>query len=208
MVLMEELIWMQISIPVTYDKIRGPESKVKSWKLGTRDSKTNRLKGFTFLEIMVVLTLAMLLIGMATPQFFALFSKPHESEFKHLNSVLKILRNDAVLKGTSYCLIFDLKLQQMRSTEERKSGKCGNEYMKKPKFLKPHDFPQNLRLHEAQLAERDYTSFATASDLLEVHINSSGFVTPFLLVFSLTDTSKSWEIESKGITGKLELRER
>ena len=207
MVLMAGLIWMQISIPVTSEKIRGLESKVQSWKFETRDSKTNRVKGFTFLEIMVVLTLVMLLIGMAVPQFFALFSKPHESEFKHLNSVLKILRNDAVLKSTSYCLIFDLKLQQMMSAEESESGKCGNEYMNKPKFLKPHEFPQNLRLHEAQLAERNYTSFATASDLLEVHINSSGFVTPFLLVFSLPDASKSWEIESKGITGKLELRE-
>jgi len=198
---------MQISIPVTSEKIRGLESKVQSWKFETRDSRTKRLKGFTFLEIMVVLTLVVLLIGMAVPQFFALFSKPHESEFKHLNSVLKILRNDAVLKSTSYCLIFDLKLQKMMSAEENESGKCGNEYMNKPKFLKPHEFPQNLRLHAAQLAEMDYTSLPTTSDLLEVHINSSGFVTPFLLIFSLPDVSKSWKIESKGITGKLELRE-
>lgn len=204
---MAELIWMQISIPVTSEKIKCLESKVQSWKFKTRDLKTNRLKGFTFLEIMVVLTLVMLLIGMAIPQFFALFSKPHESEFKHLNSVLKILRNEAVLRSTSYCLIFDLKLQQMMTAEERESGKCGNEYVNKPKFLKPHEFPENLRLQEAQLAERNYTSFTSTSDLLEVHINSSGFVTPFLLVFSLPDDSKSWKIESKGITGKLDLRE-
>jgi hypothetical protein len=156
---------------------------------------------------MVVLTLVMLLIGIAVPQFFSLFSKPHESEFKHLKSVLKILRNDAVLKGTSYCLIFDLKLQQMMSTEESESGNCGKEYIKKPKFLKPHEFPQDLLLHEAQLAGSNYKSFANASDLLEVHINSSGFVTPFLLVFSMPDVSKFWKIESKSITGKLELRE-
>ena len=207
MVLMAELIWMQISIPVTSEKIRSFESKVQIWKFQTRDVITDRLKGFTFLEIMVVLTLVILLIGMAVPQFFGLFSKPHESEFKHLNSVLKILRNEAVLKNTSYCLIFDLKLQQMMSTEERESGKCDNEYMNKPKFLKPHEFPENLRLREAVLAERNHTSFASASHLLEVHINSSGFVTPFLLVFSMPDDSKSWEMESKGITGKLELRE-
>ena len=169
MVLMAELIWMQISIPVTSEKIRGLESKVQSWKFKTRDSKTNRLKGFTFLEIMVVLTLVMLLIGMAVPQFFALFSKPHESEFKHLNSVLKILRNDAVLKGTSYCLIFDLKLQQMMSAEESESGKCGNEYMNKPKFLKPHEFPQNLQegiTYLSLLPQICWKSTSTVPDLL------------------------------------------
>ena len=207
MVLMAELIWMQISIPVTFEKIRYHESKVQNWDFKNRDSKTNRLKGFTFLEIMVVLTLVMLLIGMVVPQFFAFFSKPHESEFKHFNSVLKILRNDAILKGTSYCLIIDLKFQQMMSALESESGECSKEYINKPKFLKPHKFPQELRLREVKLKGRDYTSYANASDLLEVHINSSGFVTPFLLVFSLPDGSKSWEIESKGIMGKLELRE-
>ena len=99
MVLMVELIWMLISIPVTSEKIRSIESKAQSWKFESRDSKTNWLKGFTFLEIMVVLALAMLLIGMAAPHFFALFSKPHESEFKHLNSVLKILATMQYLKA-------------------------------------------------------------------------------------------------------------
>ena len=66
-----------------------------------------RLKGFTFLEILVVLTLGILLMGMVVPQFFTLFSKAYESEFKHLSSVLKMLRNDAVLKSTAYCLLFD-----------------------------------------------------------------------------------------------------
>ncbi|HIA56575.1 MAG TPA: prepilin-type N-terminal cleavage/methylation domain-containing protein [Candidatus Lambdaproteobacteria bacterium] len=165
------------------------------------------LRGFTFLEILVVLTLVVLLMGMAVPQFFALFSKPHESEYKHLKSVLKILRNDAVLKSTSYCLLFDLKTQQMMTTEEEDSGNCSTEFLQNPKILKPHFFPENLRLREAKLAETNYNSSGAAADLLKVHINSSGFVTPFFLLFSLPDSSMSWQIESKGIMGKLELRE-
>ena len=112
---MEERIWMQISIQVIYKRFKPRVSLINC----------QRLKGFTFLEIMVVLTLGILLMGMVVPQFFALFSKAHESEFKHLSSVLKMLRNDAVLKSTAYCLLFDLKTQQMMTTKEDESGKCG-----------------------------------------------------------------------------------
>ena len=81
---MEVWIWMQISVPAISEKT----AKQKS--CGSR-------YGFTFLEILVVLTLALLILGTVLPQFLAFFSKPVEKEFKHLNSVLKTLRNDAVL---------------------------------------------------------------------------------------------------------------
>ena len=47
--------------------------------------------------------------------------------------------------------------------------------------------------------------FRKALNLLEIHINNSGFVTPFFLKFSSRDFSKSWEIETVGIMGKLKL---
>jgi len=146
-------------------------------------------------------------MGMVVPQFFSLFSKAHESEFKHLSSVLKILRNDAVLKSTAYCLLFDLKAQQMMTTVEDEFGNCGKEFLEKPKVLKPYDFPEDLILSTAKLIGDDFASSETVSDLLDVHINSSGFVSPFFLVYSLHDSSKSWIIESKGIMGQLRLRE-
>ena len=173
-------------------------------KLKTHDS----LRGYTFLEILIVITLVVLLLGSALPQFFALFSKPHDVEYKHLKSVLKMLRNDAVLKSNSYCILFDLKNQQMMTSVEGPTGKCGDEFLQEPKVLKAHVFPEELILREARPAESNYLSSDAAADLLEVHINSSGFVTPFFLLFSLPDSSKSWQIESKGITGKLELNER
>jgi type II secretory pathway pseudopilin PulG len=164
--------------------------------------------GFTFLEILVVITLVVLLMGMAVPQFFAMFSKAHEVEYKHLKIVLKMLRNDAVLKSASYCLIFDLKNQQMMVTEEDPTGNCSENFLQEPKLLKTHVFSEELRLREAKPAESNYLSLGSTADLLEVHINSSGFVTPFFLLFSLPDSSKYWQIESRGILGKLELSER
>ena len=151
--------------------------------------------------------LVVLLVGMAVPQFFALFSKAHEVEYKHLKSVLKMLRNDAVLKSSSYCLIFDLKNQKMQVSTQDPTGKCSEEFLQEPKILKEHVFPEDLNLREAKPAESDYLSSGANADFLEVHINSSGFVSPFMAVFSLADVSNSWIIETKGIMGKLQIRE-
>ena len=195
MVLMAEQIWMQTSIPA----ICRTNSKLKTH---------NSVRGFTFLEILVVITLVVLLVGMAVPQFFALFSKAHEVEYKHLKSVLKMLRNDAVLKSSSYCLIFDLKNQKMQVSTQDPTGKCSDEFLQEPKVLKAHFFPEDLNLREARPAESHYLTSEENADFLEIHINSSGFVTPFYLLFSLPDSSKFWQIESSGILGKLELSER
>ena len=163
--------------------------------------------GFTFLEILVVLTLALFILGTVLPQFLAFFSKPVEKEFKHLNAVMKTLRNDAVLKSSSYCLLFDLKLQQMMTSEEFDSGECSEEFFEKPDSLKPHEFTEDLILREAQLAGSSNLVSGAINEFLEVHINSSGFVSPFMLVFSPPNVSRSWIIETKGIMGKLLIRE-
>ena len=193
MELMEVWIWMQISVPAISEKT----AKQKSCGSGY---------GFTFLEILVVLTLALLILGTVLPQFLAFFSKPVEKEFKHLNAVLKTLRNDAVLKSSSYCLLFDLKLQQMMTSEKVDSGECSEEFFEKPDSLKSHEFPEDLILREAQLAGSSNLVSGAINEFLEVHINSSGFVSPFMLLFILPDVSSSWIIESKGIMGELLIR--
>ncbi len=192
--LMEVWIWMKISVPAISEK----SAKHKSCGSGY---------GFTFLELLVVLTLALLILGTVLPQFLAFFSKPVEKEFKHLNAVLKTLRNDAVLKSNSYCLLFDLKLQKMMTSEEVDSGKCSEEFFEKPDSLKPHEFTEDLILREAQLGGSSNLVSGAINEFLEVHINSSGFVSPFMLVFSLPDVSRSWIIETRGIMGKLLIRQ-
>ena len=195
MVLMEERIWMQILIQ---------KSSSKNAKLKYHKS----FSGFTFLEVLVAITLVVLLIGITTPQFFTLFSKTHEVEYKHIKSVLKMLRNDAILKSTSYCLHFDLKKQKMMVSTEDLKGKCNKDFLEEPNVLKAHFFSEELILREAKHAESNYLNSDDNSDFLEVHINSSGFVTPFYLKFSLPNSSNYWQIVSRGIMGKLELIER
>ena len=70
-------IWMQISVPAISEKT-------------AKQNFCGSGYVFTFLEILVVLTLALLIFGTVLPQFLAFFSKPVEKEFKHLNAVLKL----------------------------------------------------------------------------------------------------------------------
>ena len=186
---------MQISVPAISEKT----AKQKFCGSGY---------GFTFLEILVVLTLALLILGTVLPQFLAFFSKPVEKEYKHINAVLKTLRNDAVLKNSSYCVLFDLKLQQMMTSNEDDSGNCSEDFFEKADLLKPHKFSNDLILTEAQLAGTSNLAPGTVNEYMEVHINSSGFVSPFRLVFSIPDESTSWRVETKGIMGKLHIIEK
>ena len=151
--------------------------------------------------------MALLILGTVLPQFLAFFSRPVEKEFKHINAVLKTLRNDAVLKSSSYCLLFDLKLQKMMTSYKVDTGKCSEEFFEKPVSLKPHKYPVDLKLREAQFLGSNNLVPGAINGFLEVHINSSGFVSPFMLVFSLPDVSRSWIIETKGIMGKLLIRQ-
>lgn len=193
MVLMGERIWKLTSALKTFNEPLKKRSQ-------------NFSKGFSFLEILLVLTLVSLLISSAVPVFLNFFSQPHEDEFKHIKSLVKILRNDAILKNSSFCLIFDLKKQQIMTSAENESGRCKTEYLTEPKILEPHDINEGIILQEARPAEKNFLSIGEVSDFFEVRIDSSGFVTPFFLNFFLKESSKSWRIESKGIMGELELK--
>ena len=165
-------------------------------------------KGYTFLEILIVLTLITLIVGSVTPNFMVFFSKTHETVFKRLKSVIKILRNDAIIKNNSYCIIFDLKKQSMITTKQNLQGRCFGDHLQEPNILNPYFFEEELILKEARLSENDLTSNLIYTDFLTIKINSSGFVTPFFLKFSSKDLAKYWIIKSVGIMGNLNLIEK
>ena len=164
-------------------------------------------KGFSFLELMVVIALAALLAGYAVPNFTALFTSPQENEYQHLTKVLRMLRTDAVLRSRNYCLSFDLK-QQLLIPGVLDSEGCGDGEKQEedwPKWLMEHEFSEELILQEARYASTTPTQ--NSSSAFEVLIDNSGFVTPFVLTFAERDGLRFWEMESVGILGKLELRE-
>jgi len=164
-------------------------------------------KGFSFLELMVVIALAALLAGYAVPNFTALFTSPQEKEYQHLTKVLRMLRTDALLRSQAYCLSFDLKEQKLIPGLIGPEG-CGdgeNQEEDWPRWLKEHEFPEEFALQDARYSSN--TQSQNPSSNFEVLIDNSGFVTPFLLTFLDADGQRFWEMESVGILGKLELRE-
>ena len=164
-------------------------------------------KGFSFLELMVVIALAALLAGYAVPNFTALFTSPQEKEYQHLTKVLRMLRTDALLRSQAYCLSFDLKEQKLMPGLIGPEG-CGdgeNQEEDWPKWLKEHEFLEEFALQDARYSSNTQSQNPSAN--FEVLIDNSGFVTPFLLTFLEADGQRFWEMESVGILGKLELRE-
>ena len=95
----------------------------------------------------------------------------------------------------------------MKTSEKVDSGRCSEKIIEKPDSLKLHEFPEDLILSEAQIAGSSNPVSGAINEMMEVHINSSGFVSPFRLVFSLPDVSRSWIIKTKGIMGKILIRE-
>lgn len=164
-------------------------------------------KGFSFLELMVVIALAALLAGYAIPNFSALFTSPQESEYQHLTKVLRMLRTDAVLRSRTYCLSFDIKEQLLVPGILHSEGCVDQENNEEewPKWLLKHRFPEELVLQAARYSSNNTSQ--TPSPTFEVLIDNSGFVTPFVLTFAETKRQRFWEVESVGILGKLEMRE-
>ncbi len=175
--------------------------------MGKRINQKNR--GFTFIEVMLVLVVFSLVAALAVPEFFAAFEKTNESELRKLVRVINLLRNEAILGNNQYYIVFDLEEQKYSVEVLRKEG--GRAQVDTPKLLRPHSFPEEFHLNEIALTNDDITLkqkivglSSLAQDAVSVSVDSSGFVTPFTLFFTLDE--EIWLIQTKNIMGQLELK--
>ncbi|MBF0236928.1 MAG: prepilin-type N-terminal cleavage/methylation domain-containing protein [SAR324 cluster bacterium] len=163
--------------------------------------------GFTFIEIMVVLVLMSITMSLAIPQITSFAEDPWQSEFGNLVRVFKLLRNESILGHRDYHIVFDVKEQQYYVEVGLKSGRF--EKLESPKILKPHTFPESFALQQVSLTG-DINSQSASRVLKQpvaVRIDSSGFVTPFTLVFVDTEANSFWKIATTNIMGQLELKQ-
>ena len=163
--------------------------------------------GFSFLELMVVIVMLSGLMAITVPRFETFFEQPQQKEFKNLVRVLKLLRNEAILGQIEYYLIFDLKKQNYHIEKEVKGG--SRETVEQSKILKPYPFHEDFQLYQVNLAHENL--LGSGSRILqlpvEIHIDSSGFVTPFTVVFVARETHQFWQLQTKNIMGQLEMKE-
>ncbi|MBF0288422.1 MAG: type II secretion system protein [SAR324 cluster bacterium] len=168
------------------------------------------LLGFTFIEIMIVMVLFSLLASLAAPEFFSAFEKTSQAELRKLVRVINLLRNEAILGNNQYYIVFDVLEQKYHIEVMRKEG--GRVQVDSPKLLRAHSFPEEFRLEEISLTNDaiilKQNSFVGLSEFakesVSVSIDSSGFVTPFTLFFTLDE--EIWLIQTKNIMGQLELK--
>ena len=188
----------QISLPVTSD----PQS--------FRLTPGKRFAGFSFLEMMIVLFLLGLLATFAAPRFITAIENTRDTEFRHLTRVLNLLRNESILGNKRFFIIFDPKEQKFHIELQRKEG--GRIEVENPRILRPHSFAKNFHLENISLTVQAPSSRAqwilmetSIKKPVAIRIDSSGFVTPFMLFFSVG--KKIWVIQSKDILGHLEMKE-
>ena len=169
---------------------------------------SQRLSGFTLLEVIAAIAVMALLIGAVIPQFSALFTPDHETVFQSLVRSLKVLRNDAVLKNRSYRPVLDEKSHTIQFEQLNAKGEF--EPMEDSRVLRTISIPNSLEVLEATRSDFDCESgvFQTSNrDRLEVRIDGSGFVQPFALTLGERGQSRRWSICSQNILGTLALKE-
>lgn len=168
-------------------------------------------KGFSFIEIMLVLIVFGVMATIATPQFFSAFESAEQAEFRNLVRVFKLLRNEAILSHSRYFIVFDLNEQKYHIEITKKEG--GQAIVEEPKILRPHEFPEGFHLEDVSFTS-DFAEIKRSRESLlqlerktvPIMIDSSGFVPAFNLLFSKGD-EQFWVIRSKNIMGKLVLEE-
>ena len=168
----------------------------------TNYKKNNFLRdGFSFIEVVIFISILTLVLGYVTPNFFSLFESQKDKELKHLSKVFKIIRTDAILKNKKFCIKFNVERQYMR-VNSYDSGECKNLKEKSlPKWLKNHSFQEEFFLKDAG---NILNNNRTENDNFFVIVDNSGFVTPFSLKFYEKDNKKTWIYQTTNLLGNLE----
>ena len=167
--------------------------------MSTYPARIYRPRGFTLLEMMVVMGLMALIFFIALPAFQNMLQGPLQREVNRLSGVLRLVRTEAVLTRSRFQLVFDLKKRQYRVDEALNDGSYAAR--QDPPQFSQHVFPPSFRL-------RDIVLFGEGGRRLSdqevpILIDGSGFVVPFLLHFD--EDSKPYTLKVRGFSGAAEL---
>jgi prepilin-type N-terminal cleavage/methylation domain-containing protein len=160
--------------------------------------KCSLRQGFTLLEMLVVLVLLALMAGISMPVFQSLLIGPVQREATQLASLIRALRNEAVLTRTDFHLVIDPKARTYWVEQRTDQGFRKKE---EPAMLRPHLLP-------ASFVVQDVSVLGTTTSLLDerpipLTVDASGFVDPFLLHFSADGTDYTFKVS--GFRAELDL---
>lgn len=171
----------------------------KTDKLVRPGENRNRPAGITLFELLIVLGLTASVLLMAVPTFQNLLQGALDREVNHLASVIRMLRNDAVLGNNHFRLMLDLQKHKMYVEKRDFQG----EYFEisTPKILGSHNFPSSMTLRDVTL----FGKIIRPEDKIPVpiRIDPTGYIDPFLLHFK--DGSSEYTLRVTGFTGRVNL---
>lgn len=156
-------------------------------------------KGFTLMELMVIMVLLALMMFIALPAFQSMVESALDKEVKRLGTVVRMLRNEAILGRHTYRLL--LELEQNSYTVEQRGEDGAFSKVSDPPILRAHEFPDDWVIERVLMFGEDVSR--ERKEPIPVVVDSSGFVDPFLLQFTLG--GDPFTLKLTGFTGKMEL---
>ncbi len=146
-----------------------------------------------------MLALMGLVMMLAVPAFTSLLQDSLDKEINRLTGVLRMVRNEAVLTGKTFRLMFELRERRYFVEEKTRFGTFVAR--EDHKALRPHQLPESFELKYIEVFGNRFERLRDRP--VPVLVNTSGFVQPFLLHF--TEDGKPWTLRVKGFTAQISL---
>jgi general secretion pathway protein H len=117
-------------------------------------------KGFSLIELMVVLVLIGLSVSLVTPSLFR-FSRTVElkGSAKKVSAILRYCRSEAINQGKVYRVFFDSNLHEVKvQSMASKEGKDEGEKKEETVFQKIYSLPKGVQIKEVKADSPQYPS--------------------------------------------------
>ncbi len=154
-------------------------------------------RGFTLLEIMVVLVIIGIMVSFAVLQFTDQGVKQVQEETRRLELLIKLAREEAILEGSDYAIGFWQGGYSFYALNEEK-GKW-HEITEDPS-LRPREIPEDIEL-SMELESQLIILEMKPPEKPQIFLLSSGEMTPFILQLSIQerdDLSKEIRFDQLG----------
>ena len=162
-------------------------------------------KGFTLLELIVVLTVLGLGIVLVYPSFGRMSQGVElKAAAKKVSAILRYYRSEAVQKGKAFQVVFDVDTREIRvrpveAEENKEEGEKSEEKIsgEKEKYL----LPEGIQVKEMKIPASQYPS---EYPVIEFYPNGSSNGGSFVME---RENLKAYRIQVNFLTGVVELRE-
>ena len=160
--------------------------------LTSKDAAAARLqpRGFTLLEMLVVLMVLALIAGFSVPLFQNLIQGQVQRESTRLSRVIRVLRNEAVLTQTDYRLMVDLK-EQSYWVEAR----SGDKYQPRTdvQMLRKYVLPASFHLTDLVVMGSTHSKNSEERPV-PIYVDATGFTDPFMLHFTVDNVDYTFKV--------------